>query len=85
MMSKGRSGNVDLLWTKSVYNFCPGIQLSDDHPEEVWSMRVDDEEDEEEGNDRDYMLHQLLVRMVLVAFILVVNMAGGYADEYGDE
>ena len=42
-----------------------GIELTQDNPEEVWSVKVDPEdEDEGEVPDRDYMIHQLYLKMV---------------------
>ena len=43
-----------------------GIELALDNPEEVWSMKVETEDGDEEcqGPDRDFMIHQLYVRMV---------------------
>ena len=45
--------------------YVTGIELSQDNPEEVWSVKVDpEEEDDDQGPDRDFMIHQLYVKMV---------------------
>ena len=57
---------IELLQDNHVlYVYVTGIELSQDNPEEVWSVKVDpEEEDDDQGPDRDFMIHQLYVKMV---------------------